>query len=135
VNPALRSGFLVGVLVIALSIWVIIVASNGSVLFGGICTLVGGVGWSSYLLVFTWQTAGEPGLARARSDLRTDPAWAPALTKIAMVIGVVGLIVGVAEALFAGAMRNGLYTAGVGVLVIVSSLALARRQAARRRRS
>lgn len=133
-NPALRSGLLVGVLVVALSIWVIIDASNGSVLFGGICMLVGAFGWCTYLLVFTWQTAGKPGLAGARSDLRANPTWA-ALSKIAMAVGVAGVIVGLAEALFAGEVRSGLYTAGVGVLVIVSGLALARRRTARRHRS
>jgi hypothetical protein len=136
VNPGVRTGLLIGVLMIALGAWVVVGASDGGVLFGGVCMLAGGIGWFGYMLVFTLKTAGEQsGLGLLRSGLRTDAAWTVTLGRIAVPIGAVGLIGGVSEALFTGAVRSGLYTAGLGVLVIVSSLLVARRQAARRRRS
>jgi len=131
----LRWGFGAGALMVALGAWVVVDASNGGVLFGGVCMLAGGIGWSGYLLVFTLKTAGKHPGADLFSILRTDAARAATLGKIGMLVGVVGAIVGISEAVFAGAVRSGLYTACVGVLAILSSLAVGRRQRERRRRS
>jgi hypothetical protein len=44
---------------IALGAWVVVGASDGRVLFGGVCMLAGGIGWFGYMLVFTLKTAGS----------------------------------------------------------------------------